>query len=64
MLGRAGHDLVHDRFCVQLMVSAVQELYDEGARAVRPTRGDACGRGDGVGGVGLKPADPSASVGS
>ena len=36
MLGRAGHDLVHDRFCVQLMVNAVQELYDAGARAVRP----------------------------
>ncbi len=35
-LGRAGHDLVHDRFCVQLMVKAVQELYDEGARALRP----------------------------
>jgi len=36
MLGRAGHDLVHDRFCVQLMVRAVQDLYDEGARAIRP----------------------------
>jgi glycosyltransferase involved in cell wall biosynthesis len=36
MLARAGHDLVHDRFCVQLMVNAVQEIYDEGARAVRP----------------------------
>ena len=36
MQGRAGHDLVHDRFCIQLMVNAVQELYDEGARAVRP----------------------------
>ena len=36
MLGRAGHDLVHDRFCVELMVSAVQDLYDEGASAVRP----------------------------
>ena len=35
-LARAGHDLVHDRFCVQRMVNAVQELYDEGARAVRP----------------------------
>ena len=35
-LGRAGHDLVHDRFCIQLMVKAVQDLYDEGARAVRP----------------------------
>jgi glycosyltransferase involved in cell wall biosynthesis len=36
MLARAGHDLVHDRFCIQLMVNAVQELYDDGARAVRP----------------------------
>ncbi len=36
MLGRAGHATVHDRFCIQLMVNAVQELYDEGARAVRP----------------------------
>ncbi len=36
MLGRAGHDLVHDRFCVEIMVNAVQDLYDEGARALRP----------------------------
>ncbi len=36
VLGRAGHDLVHDRFCVELMVSAVQGLYDAGAAAVRP----------------------------
>ena len=36
VIGRAGHDLVHDRFCIQLMVNAVQALYDEGARAVRP----------------------------
>jgi hypothetical protein len=36
MVARAGHDLVHDRFCIQLMVNAVQELYDEGARALRP----------------------------
>jgi glycosyltransferase involved in cell wall biosynthesis len=35
-LARRGHDTVHDRFCIQLMVNAVQELYDEGARAVRP----------------------------
>ena len=34
-LGRAGHDLVHDRFCIELMVKAVEEIYDEGARAVR-----------------------------
>jgi glycosyltransferase involved in cell wall biosynthesis len=36
MIARAGHDLVHDRFCIQIMVNAVQALYDEGARAVRP----------------------------
>jgi glycosyltransferase involved in cell wall biosynthesis len=35
-LGRAGHDLVHDKFCVQLMAKAVQELYTLGARAIRP----------------------------
>ena len=34
-LGRAGHDLVHDRFCIELMVKAVEEIYDEGARATR-----------------------------
>ncbi|MDQ6796190.1 MAG: glycosyltransferase [Chloroflexota bacterium] len=35
-LGRAGHDLVHDRFCVELMVKAIETIYDEGARATRP----------------------------
>jgi glycosyltransferase involved in cell wall biosynthesis len=34
-LARAGHDLVHDRFCIQLMVNAIERIYDEGARAVR-----------------------------
>ncbi|HEX2754961.1 MAG TPA: glycosyltransferase [Candidatus Limnocylindrales bacterium] len=34
-LARAGHDLVHDRFCIELMVKAVEQIYDEGARAVR-----------------------------
>ncbi len=28
-LGRAGHDLVHDRFCVEQMVRAVESIYDE-----------------------------------
>jgi glycosyltransferase involved in cell wall biosynthesis len=37
-LGRAGHDLVHDRFCIELMVSAVESIYDEGARRVRLSR--------------------------
>jgi glycosyltransferase involved in cell wall biosynthesis len=36
-LGRAGHDMVHDRFCIDLMVDAVQAIYEEGARAVRRT---------------------------
>ncbi len=27
-LGRAGHDLVHDRFCVELMVRAIESIYD------------------------------------
>jgi glycosyltransferase involved in cell wall biosynthesis len=35
MLARAGHDLVHERFCVELMVSAIEDLYDEGVAAVR-----------------------------
>jgi glycosyltransferase involved in cell wall biosynthesis len=30
-LARAGHDLVHERFCIELMVQAIQTLYDEGA---------------------------------
>ena len=37
-LGRAGHDIVHDRFCIDLMVDAVQAIYEEGARNVRPSR--------------------------
>jgi glycosyltransferase involved in cell wall biosynthesis len=35
-IGRAGHDLVHDKFCVEMMVSQIQALYEEGAAAVRP----------------------------
>jgi glycosyltransferase involved in cell wall biosynthesis len=35
MLAKGGHDLVHERFCVELMVYAIEEIYDEGARAVR-----------------------------
>ena len=37
MLGRAGHDLVHERFCIELMVAAVEQIYDDGARAMRPS---------------------------
>ena len=42
-LGRAGHDLVHDRFCIELMVSAIESIYDEGARTVRLTEVAAAG---------------------
>lgn len=42
-LGRAGHDLVHDRFCIELMVQAVESIYDEGARTVRPAEVAAAG---------------------
>ena len=42
-LGRAGHDMVHDRFCIELMVSATQSIYDEGARVVRPSEVAAAG---------------------
>ncbi len=30
MIGRAGHRLVHDRFCVERMVAAVESIYDQG----------------------------------
>jgi glycosyltransferase involved in cell wall biosynthesis len=33
-LARAGHDLVHRKFCVEAMVHAIEDLYEE-ARAVR-----------------------------
>ncbi len=42
-LGRAGHDMVHDRFCIELMVNAIESVYDEGARAVRPSEAVAAG---------------------
>ena len=35
MLARQGHDMVHDRFCIELMVEAVARIYEAGARSVR-----------------------------
>jgi len=35
LIAKAGHDLVHDRFCIELMVRAIEAIYDEGARTVR-----------------------------
>ncbi len=34
-IARRAHDMVHDRFCVELMVKAIEEIYDEGARVAR-----------------------------
>jgi glycosyltransferase involved in cell wall biosynthesis len=34
-LARQAHDMVHDRFCIELMVESVQAIYEEGARSVR-----------------------------
>jgi glycosyltransferase involved in cell wall biosynthesis len=42
-IGRAGHDMVHERFCIELMVNAIQSIYDEGARVVRPSEVAAAG---------------------
>jgi glycosyltransferase involved in cell wall biosynthesis len=38
LIARAGHDLVHDRFCIELMVKEIEAIYDAGARAVRLSR--------------------------
>jgi hypothetical protein len=34
-IARAGHDTVHERFCVELMVRACETIYDEGAGVLR-----------------------------
>ena len=36
-IARAGHDLVHDRFCIELMIKKIETIYDRGARRVRPS---------------------------
>ncbi len=39
MIARRGHDLVHERFCIELMVNAVETIYDEAAAHIRATQG-------------------------
>ena len=39
MLAKRGHDLVHDRFCIELMTSQVEALYDEAALKQRAEAG-------------------------
>ncbi len=34
-IARNGHDVVHERFSIEFMVRAVEDAYDEGARAAR-----------------------------
>ena len=34
LVARNGHDLVHDRFCVQLMVRAIEAIYLDGAARI------------------------------
>jgi glycosyltransferase involved in cell wall biosynthesis len=38
-IARRGHDLVHERFCVELMVKAISDLYDEAALRIRQSEG-------------------------
>jgi glycosyltransferase involved in cell wall biosynthesis len=35
-IARQGHDIVHERFCVEGMVRSIEQIYEDGARAVRP----------------------------
>ncbi|MGC8634157.1 MAG: glycosyltransferase family 4 protein [Candidatus Limnocylindrales bacterium] len=38
ILARAGHDLVHERFCLERMVAAIESIYEEGARVAAARR--------------------------
>jgi glycosyltransferase involved in cell wall biosynthesis len=35
MIARRGHDLVHERFCIELMVNSIETIYDEEAAKLR-----------------------------
>jgi glycosyltransferase involved in cell wall biosynthesis len=35
ILGRAGHDLVHRRFCLEQMIGSIEDLYDEAVGDLR-----------------------------
>jgi glycosyltransferase involved in cell wall biosynthesis len=39
MIAKRGHDLVHDRFCIELMVNSIEALYDEAAVNLRASEG-------------------------
>jgi glycosyltransferase involved in cell wall biosynthesis len=39
MIAKRGHDLVHDRFCIELMTSQIETIYDEAAVRLRASAG-------------------------
>src|SRR5664280_366307 len=39
MIGHRGHELVHDRFCIELMVHSISDLYDAAALELRASEG-------------------------
>jgi glycosyltransferase involved in cell wall biosynthesis len=39
MIAKRGHDMVHDRFCIELMTSQIENLYDEAALKLRASAG-------------------------
>jgi hypothetical protein len=39
MIARAGHNLVHDRFCIEMMIESISSLYDEAALKMRQSEG-------------------------
>jgi glycosyltransferase involved in cell wall biosynthesis len=39
MIARRGHDMVHERFCIELMVGSIDALYDESAVRLRQSAG-------------------------
>jgi glycosyltransferase involved in cell wall biosynthesis len=39
MMAKRGHDLAHERFCIELMTSQVESIYDEAAIKLRASAG-------------------------
>jgi glycosyltransferase involved in cell wall biosynthesis len=39
MIARAGHNLVHERFCIEMMIESISSLYDEAALKMRQSEG-------------------------
>jgi glycosyltransferase involved in cell wall biosynthesis len=39
MIAKRGHDMVHDRFCVELMVNSIETIYDEVVLRMRSSEG-------------------------